>query len=120
MASDALGSATVRPAETGSWLDRAKEVWQTLYQAGAAWSKDNAMRLSAAVAMYTILSLSPLLVITIKILAVVFGDEGIQFGGFLREGFLEISERAVCLRVNEEWRDDGCGEAKGSYGSFCF
>jgi membrane protein len=75
MASDALGSATARPAETASWLDRAKEVWQTLYQAGVAWSKDNAMRLSAAVAMYTILSLSPLLVITIKVLAVVFGDE---------------------------------------------
>ncbi|MBA4068049.1 MAG: hypothetical protein C0501_30965 [Isosphaera sp.] len=32
------------------------------------------MRLSAGVAMYTILSLSPLLVITIKVLAVVFGE----------------------------------------------
>src|SRR5687768_11925522 len=32
------------------------------------WSRDKAMRLSAAVAMYAILSLSPLLVITIRIL----------------------------------------------------
>jgi membrane protein len=33
------------------------------------------MRLSAAVAMYTVLSLSPLLIITIKVLGLVFSDE---------------------------------------------
>jgi membrane protein len=33
------------------------------------WSRDKAMRLSASVAMYAILSLSPLLVITIKVLS---------------------------------------------------
>jgi membrane protein len=33
------------------------------------WSRDKAMRLSAAVAMYSILSLSPMLVITIKVLS---------------------------------------------------
>jgi membrane protein len=38
----------------------------------AEWSHDKAMRLSASVAMYSILSLSPLLVITIKILSTLF------------------------------------------------
>lgn len=39
------------------------------------WSRDKAMRLSASVAMYSILSLSPLLVITIKILSTLFSPE---------------------------------------------
>ena len=46
-----------------------------LYRAGVAWDRDNAMRLSAAVAMYTILSLSPLLVITIKVMALALTEE---------------------------------------------
>jgi membrane protein len=53
-----------------------KEAGLALYHAGARWANDNAMRLAAAVAMYTILSLSPLLVITIKVLAVALKEEG--------------------------------------------
>lgn len=62
---------------------------ETLYAAARAWIDDSAMRLSAAVAMYTVLSLSPLLVITIKVLAVVLGDE-VASGQVRRqvEGFL--------------------------------
>jgi membrane protein len=52
-----------------------KEAGLSLYRAGVRWSDDNAMRLAAAVAMYTILSLSPLLVITIKILSVVLQED---------------------------------------------
>jgi membrane protein len=48
---------------------------QLLYHAGLSWNRDNAMRLSAAVAMYMILSLSPMLVITIKVLALVLNPE---------------------------------------------
>jgi membrane protein len=49
--------------------------WRVLYDAARAWARDNAIRLSAATAMYTILSLSPLLVITIKATALILGDE---------------------------------------------
>ncbi len=56
-------------------MRRLKSLYGLLREAVAAWQRDNAMRLSAAVAMYTILSLSPLLVITVKVLAVVFGEE---------------------------------------------
>lgn len=59
----------------GRTVSRLVEFWRLLRGAAAAWRRDNAMRLSAAVAMYTILSLSPLLVITIKALAVAFGEE---------------------------------------------
>src|SRR5688572_22594791 len=39
------------------------------------WSKDNAMRLAAALACYTILSLAPLVVITMKVMTMVLGEE---------------------------------------------
>ncbi|HVJ81552.1 MAG TPA: YihY/virulence factor BrkB family protein, partial [Planctomycetia bacterium] len=44
-------------------------------RAAEAWRRHNDMRRSAAVAMYTILSLSPLLIITIKLTAIVLDAE---------------------------------------------
>jgi uncharacterized BrkB/YihY/UPF0761 family membrane protein len=41
-----------------------------LKEAALIWVADNAMRLSAAVSFYAILSLAPLLVITLKIVGV--------------------------------------------------
>jgi membrane protein len=40
------------------------------------WSEDKAMKLSAALALYTILSLAPLMVVAIKILSMVLGEQG--------------------------------------------
>jgi membrane protein len=48
--------------------------WRLLRDAAAAWQRDNAMRLSAAVAMYTVLSIAPLLIITIKVLSLVLDE----------------------------------------------
>ena len=42
----------------------------------AGWMRDNAMRLSAALALYTILSLAPLLVITAKVVGALTRDAG--------------------------------------------
>jgi membrane protein len=41
-----------------------------LFEAGRAWVSDNAMRLSAALSLYMILCLAPLLVITVKVLGI--------------------------------------------------
>lgn len=49
---------------------------QLLKATGAGWVRDNAMRLSAALALYTILSLAPLLVITAKIVGFLTRDAG--------------------------------------------
>jgi membrane protein len=38
------------------------------------WSEDKAMKLSAALALYAILSLAPLLVVSIKVLSMIFGQ----------------------------------------------
>ncbi len=50
-------------------------VWTILRDAGSGWISDNAPRLSAALAFYTILSVAPLLVIVTAIAGAVFGDD---------------------------------------------
>ena len=70
-------AATTAPAgkpATSQWPSP-RELGRMLLDAGKAWMADNAMRLSAAMAMYTILSLAPLLVITIKVVSVVLSEE---------------------------------------------
>ena len=54
---------------------RLADIPKLIWDAANGWSEDKAMRLSAAVAMYSILSLSPLLVITIKVVSVVVSEE---------------------------------------------
>lgn len=49
--------------------------WTMLKETVWSWSEDKAMKLSAALALYTILSLAPLLVITIKVMSVVLGPK---------------------------------------------
>ena len=49
----------------------AKDIFQMLKQAAKDWSDDNASRLAAALAYYTIFSLAPMLVIAVVILSVV-------------------------------------------------
>ena len=76
MAADYAAGSAAQQTSAVTIQDRLKEVWRLLSEAAIRWYDDNAMRLSAAVAMYTILSLSPLLVITIKVLALVLGQAG--------------------------------------------
>src|SRR5882672_6197520 len=47
---------------------------EILKETASGWMEDKAMRLSAALAMYTVLSLAPLLVITIKITGKILHD----------------------------------------------
>ncbi len=53
----------------------AKQLWGMTKQAASDWSEDNATRLSAALAFYTMLSIAPLLVICIKICGLVFKEK---------------------------------------------
>ena len=49
-------------------------VWELIKKTYAEWTEDKAMKLAAALALYTILSLAPLLVISVKVLTVVLRD----------------------------------------------
>jgi len=50
-------------------------LWQLTKQTASEWSEDNATRLAAALAFYTILSIAPLLVLAIAIIGLVFGED---------------------------------------------
>jgi membrane protein len=47
-------------------------------QAGAGWTSDNAPRLGAALAFYTLFSLAPVLIVVLSIAKVVFGERNAQ------------------------------------------
>lgn len=54
---------------------RWKTVWELTKATIKGWSDDHATRLAAALAYYTLLSLAPLLMLTVAIAGLVFGDE---------------------------------------------
>src|ERR1700680_3036035 len=47
-------------------------------QAGAAWLADNAPRLGAALAFYTLFSLAPVLIVAVSVVGLVFGEKAAQ------------------------------------------
>jgi membrane protein len=53
-------------------------IWSKLRQTFAKWNQHEAPRLAAALAFYTILSLAPLVILVIAILASVFGHSAAQ------------------------------------------
>jgi membrane protein len=54
------------------------KLWTTLRQTFSAWTKHDAPTLGAALAFYTILSMAPLVILTISIVAFVFGHSRAQ------------------------------------------
>jgi membrane protein len=72
-----MTSSQKSPGRFRNWLD-------LLRTAAKYWSEDNALRLSAALAYYSIFSLAPLLIITLGIAGLVLDDEaatGQIYGG---------------------------------------
>lgn len=59
-------------------LMKLKLLWTTLRQTFSAWSDHEAPRLGAALAFYTILSLAPLIILIIAMVALVFGHSAAQ------------------------------------------
>ena len=59
-------------------LFRPREFFALLNLTFAQWSEDNALRMGAALAYYTLFALAPLLVIAIAIAGVVFGAQAVQ------------------------------------------
>lgn len=52
-----------------------REVWETVKETGKDWLDDNASRLAAALAYYSLLSLAPLLVIAVAVSGFFFGAD---------------------------------------------
>jgi membrane protein len=55
-----------------------RTIWEVVKKAAVAWMADNAMRLGASLAFYTLLSSAPLVVIVLAIAGFVFRGNGVQ------------------------------------------
>jgi len=53
-------------------------VWSTLRQAAIQWERHDAMRLSAALAFYSVMSLAPLILLTVALTGVIIGAASAQ------------------------------------------
>lgn len=75
--------------------------WTVVREAAGEWADDNASRLSAALAFYTILSIAPLFVIAVAIAGAAFGHEAAtgaltdQLRGVLGEAGAEVVKTTV-------------------------
>ena len=78
-----------------------RETWTVVREAGGEWVEDNAPRLSAALAFYTILSIAPLFVIAVAIAGAVFGHDAAtgaltdQLRGLLGDAGAEVARTTV-------------------------
>jgi membrane protein len=57
---------------------RARDFVSVLLESAAAWMEDNALRLSASLAFYSVFSLAPLLVIAVSIGALMFSEQTVR------------------------------------------
>ncbi|HEX4051888.1 MAG TPA: YihY/virulence factor BrkB family protein [Steroidobacteraceae bacterium] len=55
-----------------------RRVWSTLRQAALQWNRHDAMRLSAALAFYSLLSLAPLILLTVALTGLIVGATSAQ------------------------------------------
>jgi membrane protein len=72
-----LGPKASHNAKTSAWF-LLRALPRICRQASSDWIDDNAPRLGAAVAFYTLLSLAPVIVIAVALAAVVYGQEAAQ------------------------------------------
>jgi membrane protein len=78
-----------------------KTAWTVFREAASAWANDNATRLSASLAFYTILSITPLFVIAVAIAGTVFGYAAAtgaltdQLRGLLGDAGAEVAKTTV-------------------------
>ena len=68
-------------------------------RASSEWIDDNAPRLGAAVAFYTLLSLAPVIVIAVALAAVLYGQEAAQ--GRLASELLDVAGHDVARTIQE-------------------
>jgi membrane protein len=58
-----------------TWRERLSNIGSLLKETAAQWSEDEASRLAASLALYTLLSIAPLLIIIIAVAGMVFGED---------------------------------------------
>src|SRR5438552_3421287 len=59
---------------------KSEQLWPLAKQSTAEWMEDKASRLAASLAYYTMMSIAPLLIISIKVIGLIFGAEAARGG----------------------------------------
>lgn len=98
MSRDSKPAATGAPRQAGvSALLLLETLPRMTLRASAEWMNDNAPRLGAAVAFYSLLSLAPFIVVAVAVAAVVYGQDAVQGRLALQiEGFAgPVAARAI-------------------------
>ncbi|HXJ12262.1 MAG TPA: YihY/virulence factor BrkB family protein [Candidatus Limnocylindrales bacterium] len=98
-----------RHLRNSGWL-LCKRLLRVFKEAAAEWNQDNGARLSAALAFYILLSLAPVLVVFIAVLALVYGKEAArgQLVGKI-QGLAGRSAAAAIQEVVKSARQPGTG-----------
>jgi membrane protein len=71
-----------------------KKCWKLLRSAASDWSDDNASRLAAALAYYTLLSIAPMIVLAVAIAGLVYGEDAAR-GQIASELSREVGPQAA-------------------------
>ena len=81
-----------------------KNLWPILRKTFSAWNDHNAPRMGAALAFYSILSLAPLVILILAIVAFVFGHSNAQTLGFriYLDSAGSVSHRAKPGRISKK------------------
>lgn len=87
-----------RHSSRSSWF-LLKALLRVFRQASSEWVNDNATRLGASVAFYTLLSLAPVIVIAVAVAAVVYGQEAAQ--GRLASEIQDLAGPEVARTIQE-------------------
>jgi len=78
----ATRESTTAPVSSGDFHHvfhlRPKDIWTLVRETAGEWSTDNAPRLGASLAFYTLLSLAPLLVVIVAVAAFAFGRQAAE------------------------------------------
>ena len=70
-----------------------RDTWQLTRQTFSEWSEDKAPKMAAALACFTILSLAPMLVIILKIVAIRYGNQAAA--DHLHDQLMQLTDRNV-------------------------
>jgi membrane protein len=86
-----------------------KQTWEVLKDTGEQWLTDKVMRLGAALAYYTALSMAPLLVIILAIAGFVFGEEAArgQLVGQIKDLVGQQGAQAIQAMVAHSHQESG-------------
>ncbi len=86
-----IGEMNLKRGRAARIFRNLRAVWVLLKKAGMAWAKDNAPSMGAALAFYTVFSLTPVLIVVMSVAGLVFGrrvaeaDFLLQLRGFVGE-----------------------------------